>query len=213
MSRKTGAVALVLFAALAVAGAWLALWPGEGESAVVRPMFDPPPLAALMNFWFGFNLTTGEGEGGIGSSHWNTDYGTHNSRVGVTDEPEYGYYTSDDPAVIAQQLRDMEQAGINTIFASWHGNGDTNLDGSVDLPSYEGEPNKDDAEKMAMHRAIKVTLGYIRDNNLPFKVAILVEPYMANGKTAESLTLADKNHILDLLWNEFYEPYSDLMFE
>ena len=167
-----------------------------------RNATERPPLAALMYFWFGFNLETGESEGGIGSSHWNTDYGTHNSRVGVTDEPEYGYYASDDLDVIAQQLNDMELARISIIFASWHGNGDIDLDDTID-----------DHEKKANHRAIKSMLDYIRDNDKSFKVAILVEPYFGNGKTAESLTRSEKQHILDLLWEEFYEPYSDVMFQ
>ena len=218
--KMGGVMALAMVAILAISGMF---W-GNGLHHRNFPDARDPmtnqisekgrvPFAALMYFWFGFNLTTGESEGGIGSSHWNTDYGTHNQKVGVTDEPEYGFYSSDDPQVIAQQLRDMKLAGIDTILASWHGTGDTNLDGFFDQPSREGEPGKDDPEKKAMHRAIKMMLDYIRNNNERFKVAILVEPYMANGKTAESLTLDDKNHILNLLWDEIYEPYSELMFE
>ncbi len=95
----------------------------------------------------------------------------------------------------------MELAEISIIFPSWHGNGDIDLDGTID-----------DHEKKANHRVIKAMLDYIRDNDKPFKVAILVEPYFGNGRTAESLTVDDKRDILDLLWEEFYEPHWDITF-
>ena len=120
------------------------------------------PLAALMYLWFGFDLDTGASIGGLKSSHWNTDLGI-GSRVGLTDEPAYGFYASDDPAVIAQQLASMEQAGINTILVSWHGWGDTNFDGNVN-----------DKEKEAMQRALIALMDYISSTNAPFKVAVLV---------------------------------------
>ena len=96
---------------------------GRGDAAT-------QPLAALMYLWFGFDLDTGISLGGLKSSHWNTDLGI-GSRVGITDEPAYGFYSSDDPGVIAQQLASMGEAGINTIIVSWHGWGDINFDGSV----------------------------------------------------------------------------------
>ena len=164
-----------------------------------EPPSNDVPLAALMYLWFGFDLQTGESVGGLGSSHWNTDVGTFGSRVGVTDEPEYGFYASDDPNVIAQQLGDMEEAGISVIIASWHGNGDTDFDGVVD-----------DFEKQAMHRALIVLLDYISATSAPFKVAVLVEPYMTNPP---DISLEQKQTILDFLWDSVYSLYPSLMFQ
>lgn len=172
---------------------------GCGTTEVGQNMSNDVPLAALMYLWFGFDLRTGESIGGLKSSHWNTDVGSYGSRVGITDEPEYGFYASDDPHVIAQQLADMEAAGINTIIASWHGNGDIDFDGIVD-----------DFEKKAMHRALIALLDYISSTNAPLKVAVLVEPYMINPP---DITLKQKQSILDSLWQNVYSIYPDLMFQ
>ena len=174
--------------------------PGESQDArEARYMPNDVPLAALMYLWFGFDLDTGESLGGLRSSHWNTDIGSYGSRVGITDEPEYGFYASDDARVIAQQLSDMEAAGINTIIASWHGNGDRNFDGSVD-----------DFEMQAMNRALLALLDYISITNAPFKIAVLVEPYMINPR---GMTSEQKQSVLDLLWDNVYNIYPDLMFQ
>ena len=156
------------------------------------------PLAALMYLWFGFDLDTGNSIGGLKSSHWNTDLGI-GSRVGVTDEPAYGFYASDDPAVIGQQLASMEEAGIGTIIVSWHGWGDINFDGNVD-----------DKEKEAMQRALIALMDYISSTNAPFKVAVLVEPFMVDPP---GLTLVQKQQILDFLWDNVYNVYPAFMFD
>ena len=170
----------------------------ESDSQTENALSDVP-LAALVYLWFGFDLSTGRSIGGLGSSHWNTDVGSFGSRVGVTDEPEYGFYASDDPSVIARQLADMEEAQINTIIASWHGYGDRDFDGVVD-----------DLEMEAMHRALIVMLDHITSTRAPFRVAVLVEPYMLN---AESMTAEQKQDILDFLWKSVYQPYSSVMFQ
>ena len=157
-----------------------------------------PPLAALMYLWFGFDLTTGASIGGLKSSHWNTDLGTYGSRVGITDEPTYGFYSSDDPAVISRQLNDMETAGIDTILVSWHGQGDTNFDLTAD-----------DKEKEAMQRALIALMDYISTSNAPFKVMVLVEPFMVDPS---GMTLGNKQTILDFLWDNVYSVYPTLMF-
>ncbi len=156
-------------------------------------------LATLFYTWFGFDLVTGESVGGLKSSHWNTDVGSYGSRVGITDQPEYGYYASDDPAVIARQLTDMEKAGINTIFVSWFGWGDTNFDDVID--SQEGA---------AMHRAAIALLDYLNVTNEPFKVAIAVEPFMPDPS---SLSSVNKQKVVDFLHDNIYSVYSDLMFQ
>ena len=157
------------------------------------------PLAALMYLWFGFDLNTGESIGGLKSSHWNTGTGNFGSRVGVTDEPEYGFYASDDANVIAQQLADMVEAGISVILLSWWGSGDSDLDGV-----------NENKESEAMVRAANVLLKYVSDNSAPFKVAFLVEPYMPRP---QGITLAQKQSILDELWSNVYNAYPDRTFQ
>ena len=156
------------------------------------------PLAALMYLWYGFDLSTGESIGGIGSSHWNTAgvQGAH--RRGVTDEPEYGFYASDDPSVIAQQLADMEAAGISVLLISYWGNGDSNLDGVIE-----------NAESEAIARAANVLLDYISRSSVPLRVAFLVEPYMPRPAEITSL---QRQAILDTLWDSFYSVYPSSMF-
>ena len=157
------------------------------------------PLAALMYLWYGFNPDTGFSEGGLGSSHWNTPGLDSAHRRGVTDEPEYGFYASDDPSVIAQQLADMQEAGISVVLVSWWGSGDSDLDGV-----------KENKESEAMARASKALLSYIEASAAPFKVAFLVEPYMPDPP---GTTVNQKQAILDELWTDWYSVYPDLMFE
>ena len=185
--------------ALAVAAMTLMTACGENGEEEKRSMPTDVPLAALMYLWFGFDLETGESIGGLKSSHWNTDVGSYRSRVGVTDEPEYGFYSSDDPTVIARQLADMEAAGISIIIASWHGNGDRNFDGVVD-----------DLEMQAIHRALIALLDYVSAVNAPFEIAVLVEPYMVNPL---GMSVEQKQYILDFLWDNVYNVYPELMFQ
>ena len=188
MQRWLGLAILAAFLVLAEVGC------SNGE----QKMPNDVPLAALMYLWYGFDLHTGESIGGLGTSHWNTP-GVHNAhRRGVTDEPEYGFYASDDPTVIARQLGDMQKAGISVILISYWGSGDSNLDGI-----------KENKESEAMLRAANVLFNYISTYSAPFKVAFLVEPYMSHPS---ELSLAQKQAILDFLWDSVYNVYPDSMF-
>ena len=189
-------MALIGVAVLASAGIGCSLFGSRSEEPRAT---EEVHLAALLNLWFGFDLETGESIGGLKSSHWNLDVGNFGSRVGVTDEPEYGFYSSDDPDAIASQLADMESAGIDTILASWHGNGDRDFDGLTD-----------DFEMAAINRALFELMDYISRNNAPFKVAVLVEPYM---HLPGQIMPREKQLVLDFLWDNIYRPYDPFMFE
>ncbi len=180
--------------------------PAQPELAQCRTVDFPEgpdervPLAAVMYPWYGFDMESGESVGGLGSSHLNTSGPNSSHRRGVTDEPAYGFYSSDDESVIARQLADMEAAGINVILVSWWGSGDSDWDG-----------HEENRESMAMVRATRTLLNYIAENSLPFKVALLVEPYMRNP-SAEEMTSAHRQTILNDLWATIYWDYIDQMF-
>lgn len=156
---------------------------------------QPVTLATLWYSWFGFDMQTGRSVGGIGSSHWNTPDG---ARVGITDEPQWGFYASDDPAIIAKQLQTMQQTGINVIFASWFGWGDSDLDGDIDSP-----------EGQAMDRAVTALFDYVSQNNAPFKLAIAVEPFHPDPA---NMTHAEKQQVLDYLYDNYYSVYPSLIY-
>ena len=208
MKNLNGVLVLLGLMALAVNG-FLLWFLSKGEATTDDE--SDPPLAALMYLWFGFDLKTGESVGGLRSSHWNLDVGTHGSRVGVTDEPEYGFYSSDDPDIIAGQLADMEEAGINVIIASWQGNGVDMIDGAGCDSDARCDPEHPecDPEKAANHRALLALLEYIATTEAPFKVVVLVEPYMKNPGGLERV---QRRNILSFLRDEVYNVYPDQMF-
>ena len=200
MTKIVGVLALLGVTALAVAGAWLAVVSGGAGNKEMANV----PLATLWYSWFGYDFDTGEQKRGLKSTHWNLDAGRYGSEVGVTDEPEYGYYASDDPDVIAQQLRDMKKAGINTIFLSWFGWGDDELDGSIS--SQEGA---------AMNRAVQVLLEYVKNHEPSFKVAIAVEPFGKFGRSdyVSAPDHIDEQKVVDRLRDTVYDVYPELMFQ
>lgn len=195
--RLLSLIALGLLPALGLIACATA--PAPRATPTVLPILSGHRLATLWYPWFGFDLDTGESVGGLGSSHWNTDAGSYGSRVGITDEPEWGFYASDDPAIIAEQLDAMKQAGIDTILASWWGWGDSDLDGELD--SMEG---------VGMNRAVATLFNYVQTNDAPFKLAVFVEPFMPE---ADSLSKGKKQIILDYVWDNYYSVYSDLILQ
>lgn len=164
-----------------------------------KVLASPTPLATLWYPWFGFDMDTGESIGGLGSSHWNTDAGSYGSRVGVTDEPVWGFYASDDRDVIAPQVEAMRRASINTILVSWWGWGDSDLDGVIDSP-----------EGLATDRAVRALLDYLASSGAPLKVAFMVEPFMQN---ARDLTTDKQQELVDYVWNDYYSRYPGLLFQ
>ena len=195
MTRITAAMTVLVqrWLGLTMLAALLALAEvGCGNGGQKMP--SDVPLAALLYLWYGFDLRTGESIGGLGTSHWNTP-GVHSAhRRGVTDEPEYGFYASDNPSVIKRQLGDMQEAGISVILISYWGSGDSNLDGV-----------NENKESEAMVRAANVLLNYISTYSAPLKVAFLVEPYISHPS---EVTLAQKQAILDFLWDNVYKRLS-----
>jgi glycoprotein endo-alpha-1,2-mannosidase len=117
---------------------------------------EPDPsykVAAFYYPWYGNPETDGEW------IHW-----TQNNHVPPEDissdfYPALGAYSSNDPAVIAQHMEWLRQAGIGVIISSWWGQGS----------------REDRAVPLLLQRAEQYGI----------KVAFHIEPY--NGRTAESL--------------------------
>ena len=80
----------------------------------------------------------------------------------MVSQPEIDFYRSQQINTIAWQLEQMSRAGISVIFISWQGWGDDNLDGVIE-PSISVEYDA----------TAKLVLDYIKENNLPFRFAIL----------------------------------------
>ena len=171
-------------------------------SPPARPALDPasPPLAAVFAPWYGYDAS-GQCVGGLKSSHWNNDP----NMAGVLDVPELAhgerYYCSADPVVIGWQLDAIERAGIQTLFVSWWGWGDANLDGDQDDPV-------DNSSDTHMNQGIKTLLNRIVDTNRPISVSLIVEPFVTTqtqGALDETcLTAAQRKMVLDRAWQDYY---------
>ena len=180
---------------------------------IPQSMLNPKniPVATIFYQWFGYEHNARNNwpaTGGLGTFHWNDIVDNQLITGFVSNRPEIGYYASDSEVAIAWQLRKMEEAGIDTIIVSWWGWGDANLDGV-----------HDGYIEQRSHDALIRWLNYIQANNLGFKVALMVEPWMdiVHGSqqqpgTARNLPKAQKQMILDYIWDNVYSVYPDLVF-
>ncbi len=164
----------------------------------------PIALAAVFAPWYGYDPATANCRGGIGSYHWNNDP----NMAGGVDTPERGYYCSADPDVIKWQLVGLERAGVQTVFLSWWGWGDGDLDGNI-----EGHPDA------YLNRGIRALLDQIAalTGTQKIRVSLIVEPFVKTQAGIEPGTLqpAQRAHVLDWLWTDYYgnPKYRDLWFE
>ncbi len=159
---------------------------------------DEPTLAVVYAPRYGYGYITGECRGGFNDSmHWGTFWGT----VG---EPEKGYYCCADPEVIEWQLDQLEGMGVEALFVSWWGWGDTDLDGDVE-----------DHSDMYMNHGIKALLDEIKASNRNMKVAVIAEPFTLTqaGIHPNELRSAQKQMVLDWLWENYYDLYASQMFQ
>lgn len=185
-----------------------------------RGMTNPSdiPVATILYQWFGYEHDRENGwpsKEGPGTFHWNDIVFDELITGFVVNRPEIGYYSSDDPSVVAWQLEQMKRAGINTIIVSWWGWGDMDLDGHVD------EQTEGYIEQRS-HDALRELLNQIESKSLEFKVAIMVEPwpdtamptpaYQRPPNAAFNLTADQKKVIFDYLWDNVYEVWPDQMF-
>ena len=214
MNRKVGAVALVLLVALTVAGAWLSI--GRAGEDPAHPA--ETPVATVLYQWFGYAHDRDNGwpaTGGLGTFHWNDIVFDELITGFVVNQPEIGYYASDNDETISWQLEQMGRAGIDTIIVSWWGWGDVDLDGVVD----------EQAERyieQRSHDALLKLLNQIKTRELDFKVAVMVEPwpdtamptpvYERPPNAAFNLSVEQKQVIFDYLADSIYNVFPDQMF-
>lgn len=160
----------------------------------------PPSVqfCVAMNLWYGFDKETGRSVGGLGFSHWNSDAidgtGFHDS---IAVKPEVGFYASDDPQVIAQQLQWMVDAGIDCIITSWWGWGDDDSDGEVDNPGRE-----------AIDRSHRALFDHLKSIGAPIKVAIGMDNFMIPTRQwgFRAPVRVDQT-VSQAIWDRIYENY------
>ena len=155
------------------------------------------PLATLWYLLYGFEYETGECLGGLSSTGWNRPQDS-------VYLPEDGLYCSGDLDHIAYAIGKMKEAGINTLYLSWNGNGDVDFDGEVEAPDF-----------VANDATVLKVLQYLNLNEPSMKAAVLVEPYfLAAGPPINpaDVTIEQKQGILDDIWDRFYNLYPNQIF-
>ena len=199
MKRIVPVMVLAGVAVLAFAGMWQSSLSDEADKRMLsNPIRERPQLGTLLHVWYGFDPETGESVGGVQSSHWDAT---------VVVQPQQGFYSSDDPEVIAWQIDQMLEAGITWVLISWSGTGQPNLPTGF-------SPNTRIYE--ASHRAAKAVLDHILTLNGRMKATILVEPWTdVEVLFGEPLAISeqDKAGIWEAIHKELYTPYRSVWFE
>jgi hypothetical protein len=119
-------------------------------------------VAAFYYPWYGNPETDGKW------SHWTQNNHIPPDDIGADYYPALGAYSSNDPAVVAQHMQWLRQAGIGVIISSWWGQG-----------------SRED-------QAVPLLLQTAEDYGI--KIAFHIEPY--NGRTAENL-LSDIQYLYE----------------
>ena len=131
--------------------------PGPGDlESTPAPLEGPEPsykVAAFYYPWYGTPQTDGKW------IHWTQNNHLPPEDISSDYFPALGAYSSNDPAVLAQHMEWLRQAGIGVIITSWWGQGS----------------REDQAVPLLLQAA----------GTYEIKVAFHIEPY--NGRTAESL--------------------------
>lgn len=160
------------------------------------PQGEQGRMVPLGNVWylgFGFEPSTGECVGGQNSTVWNGPGQT-------VYLPAAGLYCGGDPGYYRQALRAMEEAGFSFTLVSWNGWGDTNLDGTEDSVHFH-----------AQDRAALDIFDYLDTGGSKLKIALLVEPFFS-GFNPQELTKAQKQELLDYIWERFYQAHPGATF-
>lgn len=187
---------------LTVLGAVLAAIPITSVPETNKTQVD---LGVVYYLGYGWNVSAPpwQPEGGLGTQGWNDiKFDTLWSGL-VTSVPAIGFYSSGDPETIESHLLQMENIGVDFVIVPYQGWGDADLDGLIDDPSYIG---------VKVHDAAKLVLETAGRLDLQMQFAFMVEPFMehfSGGKLKpERVSDAQRQSILDRMWNDFYLPYA-----
>ena len=198
MKRIVPAMALLGIAVLALGGMWLALVWGEAGMQMPPEPTERTPLLMLWYLVYGYDWSTGECKGGPTSVGWERPQ----ERVF---SPQAGYYCSSDPSYIAAAINQMKEVGVTTLLLSWHGWGDVDFDGDTDAIDF-----------VANTTAVVRILEHVRDHEPGMKLVVMVEPFFltANPKISPpDVTVERRQVILDYVWDNFYNDFSDQIFQ
>jgi len=146
---------------------------------------------------YGYDQVTGACKGGLDSTGWERAQET-------VFYPEDGLYCSGDDDHIAYAIGKMKEAGIDTIFLSWNGDGDVDFDDIEDAPDFA-----------ATDAAVLKILQYLNLNEPTMKVAIFVEAFMLAADPPilpGDVTAPQKQGILDYIWDNYYDVFPNQIF-
>lgn len=131
--------------------------------------------------WYGFNSTSLTWDGGNGTSHWN------DSGHGISkDVPLIGFYSSYDNNTLKWQFDKMIEVGINFIVISWWGWGITNFSNPLQINKLH----------YAIDNATKNIFKFVEGNGLPFKIALMVEPFSSNMNYSQVFDYVYENYVV-----------------
>ncbi len=119
--------------------------------------------------------------GGLGTEHWNSGaLGTNGFHDSIAAVPQLGFYASDDPGVIAEQVSQMEEIGVTWILTDWWGWGDCEFARQEDDTWGECEYDNvvDDPGRQAIDKAHFALFEHLQRSDSPIKVALGLDNWM-----------------------------------
>ena len=199
-ARIGGLMVLAIVVVLAVAG----MLHGTGNHGENPPMESEVnqvtaniELGVAMSLWYGAEHPTGVSRGGLGTDHWNSGVvsgtGLHDS-VAVT--PEHGFYSSDDPEVIAKQISRMRDIGVSWIMTHWWGWGDNNVD-----------TTEDDVMRKAIDRAHTDLFDHLESLDGSIKAFIAMDNWMTSDWRWEGGPVLIDEQVSQVIWDRIHEHY------
>ncbi|MEM1985511.1 MAG: hypothetical protein QXK55_06860 [Nitrososphaeria archaeon] len=167
---------------------WLLLFPPLLSNGSVKA--DKQYYVGVFYYpWYGFNSTNLTWNGVNGTSHWN------DSGYGISkDMPLIGFYSSYDNNTLKWQFDKMREIGINFIVISWWGWGITNFSNPLQINRLYH----------AIDNATKNIFKFVEGNGLPFKVALMVEPFSSNMNYSQ---------VFDYVYENYYSKYDCFIYK
>ena len=145
---------------------------------------SPPPVGTFLYLWYGGP----DGSSGLGTPGWNSS--SYPGGGAVVDTPTLGYYVSDSNQTFAQQVSQMQRAGLSFALISWWG------------PSVQGESGM-------INKAAHDFFTYLESTDSKFKAAIMIDAYNGSNDLSNSSLKSDYDYIYDNFVAQFKSWYFD----